>query len=168
MFCAQTVAAAIEAKRVEEMIQAAIERERREAEIAAKLKENIQKFISEDMPKVDAFIEKHLIEGKGVFRHVIRNNYRGGALEGFVYFARRADPYRPSLSNKPYWNHYVVSEWKDCPIHLETYVEHLKSLCFEVTFEKETWTGYSSSGKSSCTMESLVLVVKVPKDLPCA
>ena len=167
MFCAQSVAAAVEAKRVEEMIRAAIERERREAEIAAKLKENIQKFISEGLPRVDAFIEKHLIEGKGVFRHVICDNFCGGARKGFVYFGRRADPYRPSLYNKPYWSHYAVSEWEDCPIHLETYIEHLKSLCFEVTFEKETWTGYSSTGKSSCTMESLILVVKVPKEFPC-
>jgi hypothetical protein len=167
MFCAQSVAAAVEAKRVEEMIREAIERERREAEIAAKLKENIQKFVSEDMQKIDAFIEKRLIEGKGVFRHVICDNFCGGARKGFVYFGRRADPYRPSLPNKPYWSHYVVSEWQDYPIHLETYIEHLKSLCFEVTFEKETWTGYSSTGKSSCTMESLILVVKVPKELPC-
>ena len=167
MFCAQSVAAVIEAKRVEEMIQAAIEEERRKAEIAAKFKENIQKFVDKDMAKVDAFIEKRLIEGKGVFRHIICDNCWDDALEGFVYFGERAAPYRRSHPDKPYWNHYVVSEWKDCPIHLETYIEHLKSLCFEVSFEKETWTGYSSSGKSSCTMESRILVVKVPEELPC-
>ena len=81
MFCAQSVAAVIEAKRVEEMIQAAIEEERRKAEIAAKFKENIQKFVDKDMAKVDAFIEKRLIEGKGVFRHIICDNCWDDALE---------------------------------------------------------------------------------------
>ena len=42
MFCAQTVAAAIEAKRVEEMIQAAIAKAKREQELAEQRKKKQQ------------------------------------------------------------------------------------------------------------------------------
>jgi hypothetical protein len=166
MFCAQTVAAAIEAKRVEEMIQAAIAKAKKEQEDAAKRIQVMQEFTDKVMPEVDAFFEQKLVEGKGEFKCMIHRSHSvcDKVYEGFVNLVRPAAPYRGRPSYEPFWSYWQIKDWE---IHLDTYIEHLRSLCFEVTIEEHPWTGWSSTGKTFTTMDGTTIVVRVPKELPC-
>lgn len=166
MFCAQSVAAAIEAKRAEEMIQAAIAKAKKEQEDAAKRIQVMLEFTDKAIPEIDAFFEQKLIEGKGEFKCMIYN-FHGvcdKVYEGFVQLVKPAGPYRGRPSHQPYWAYHRIKDWE---IHLDTYIEHLRSLCFEVTIEEHPWVGWSSNGNSTRTMDGATIVVKVPKELPC-
>ena len=164
MFCAQSVAAAVEAKRVEEMIQAAIEKVKREQELAELRKKKNEEFINQVMPEVDAFVEKVLIDGKGKFVQLI--DTAPSFYPHFIRFVEKSDKYRHNYQHDDmrYWSVTPVKDWE---IPLEIYVEHLRSLCFEVEVIEAPWTGYSYSGKSSKTMYTKQLIIRVPKELPC-
>lgn len=164
MFCAQSVAAAIEAKRVEEMVQEALEKAKREQELAEQRKRKNEKFINQVMPEVDAFVEKALIDGKGEFVQLI---YAAPSFyPHFIQFVEKSNEYRYKYprNDMRYWSVTPVQDWE---IPLEIYVEHLRSLCFEVEIIEAPWTGYSSTGKTSRTVYTRQLIVRVPKDLPC-
>ena len=164
MFCAQTVAAAIEAKIVEEMIQAAIAKAKREQELAEQRKKKNEEFINRVMPEVDAFVEKALIDGKGKFVQLI--DTASSLYPHFIQFVEKSNEYRHKYprDDMRYWSVTPIKDWE---IPLEIYVEHLRSLCFEVEVIEAPWTGYSSTGKTSRIVDTKQLIVRVPKDLPC-
>lgn len=158
MFCAKSVAVAVETKKVEEMVQKALARANK-----------VKRFFDCIVPEVDAYIEKELISGKGQFSQMISTT--GGKYEfimpseGFVNFVKPSEEYRNRLPyGKNYWEVEKVLKW-DIP--LQEYVDYLRSLCFEVEIVDASWRGWSSTGKSSEMMHCQKLIVRIPKDLPC-
>ena len=120
----------------------------------ARLKNAMEKFFKA-LPEIDEFVEKHLIEGKG--RASLLIDAHGCSPKGFYYFAEKNYTSYPHARQSPYWSNKAISE--DFP--LDEYIKYLQEHCYHVEVVKRPFTAYSSTGKTSDTMEGLTMIISM-------
>ena len=142
MMCAYEIVVNVEAKK-----KAEEEAKRRvEQEIIA---EAIEVF-KENLERIDAYVEKKLIEGDGKACLMIEKSYPNG----FWNFAEKDYRYFKTM---PYWFNKRMTE--DFP--LDIYIEYLREHCFNVEIIECPFNAYSSTGKTFEKMPGITLKISV-------
>lgn len=157
MKCAMEMKFAVEEKLIQEEIERKIKEQKQ-------FEENMNKYLTQMMPKLNNFIEQQLLKGNGKMEFFVKE-CTAQSEKGFCYIGEIKNPYNTEL---PYWNLiYHSSFLSTCNIlYLEHYIKFLKELCYDITIEDATFRGCSSTGKSKEWVSCQMITIKIPEN-PC-
>lgn len=157
MKCALEMRMEVEKKILQEEIERKIKEQKQ-------FEENMDKYLTQMMPKLNTFIEQQLLKGNGKTEFLVKK-CSAMTEKGFYFIGEIRNPYHTKF---PYWNLFYHPYFSlGCTILcLEHYVKFLQELCYDVTIEDATFRGCSSTGKSEEWVPCQKIIVKIP-DNPC-
>lgn len=146
MKCALEMAIAIEEAKRLEAIKAEEERKR-------KYEEDL-KYFYEHIEKLDSYVEKELMNGKGKIELLCE---KFPWSNGFYHFGKKSYYYENRNGGYPYY--YLTPSTSDFP--LDIYVEYLKSHCYTVEIKDATFIGASSTGKTKFEVPCIKMIISI-------
>lgn len=154
MKCAMEMKIAVEEKLLQEKIKRAIEEQKA-------LEKKIKHYTENVLPKLNALVEKLLLQGNGKATLKLKQRY-----DEWCWVGEIDDKSYPN-NNLPYWELRRSNDFDyDDIFPLDDYKQFLESLCYDVTVKNTSFMGCSASGKSKNLVYYTKMTISIP-DNPC-